>query len=326
MGPQKITDAPPKALARPQAVDLAADPVETRLNSAFILDAARRFFEHFGRWPNPESVVVAVLWVASTHFRTSTGGLLFRTHPRLFHIAPMNSGKTRLMKLEKALSHNPTGIVKAPVSSYGLRDAFSERKTVFLDEVDRQIGGGQRHLDTQSIISAYEEDTASLNSGRGSEQKEIFGPMTLAAKAGILTGTGPFVKDLFQRSFILTPEHSDDVIPRLDSEFEEAAKLLRQGLAMFGASARPENPEDRLWPVHGVPRRLAARDLDLAGPLLAVADRAVDPETVDMYGTDIRWAQLGRAAVQKILLDHGSNGEEIRANLLKMFTSMGIEI
>jgi hypothetical protein len=294
------------------------------MNSALLLDNMYKAFNYWGRWKDPNLPVIMTLWAASTWFNDTDGKLLFPAHPRLFFIGEKGSGKTRGMKLIRAMSHQPTGIVKAPVTAPGLRDALDAGNSIILDEVDRQMGAGRSHPDVQAIISAYERDTASLNGRGGYNEQSLFGPMALAAKTRILTSTGGWIDDLFERSFIVETEKytdQDDPIPDLDDAFDEIMGMAQDALGMWGQVVRPE--KGLLRPIHSVPKVLTARDREISGALLAVADRAVDPKVIDEHGQDIRWALRGREAVQNVLLGHGENGAEIIADLSKRMKVIG---
>lgn len=271
---------------------------------------------YWARWESPYLIDLATLWAASTWFRDTNGILLFPAHPRLFWIGEKGSGKTRAMKIVRGMSDDPTGIVKAPVTAPGLRDALEAGRTVFLDEVDRQLGAGRAHMDVQSVISAYERDTASLNGRGGVNEQSLYGPMALAAKPRILTSTGGWIDDLFERSFILeSVKHTDqeDPIPDLDDQFDDIMEKVQKVMGMWAEAVRPA--QGLLRPIHTMPKALTARDREISSALLAVADRAVDPKVMEDTGQDLRWAIRGRTAVQNVLLGHGDNGPQIIADL-----------
>lgn len=300
------------------------------VNAADLLDLTFKVLTYWARWQSSQHADIAALWTASTWFADANDRLLFPSHPRLFMIGDMGSGKTRAMKLVRGMSRNPTGIVKAPVTAPGLRDALDSGHTVFLDEIDRQVGRGMGHLDVQSLISAYEADTGSLNGRGGVNEQDIFGPMMLAAKPRIMTGTGGYIDDLFERSFILTPRahrNPNDPIPELDEKFEYIIARLGQAYKAWGAAVRwSEYAQDheKIWPIHDVPQALTARQREISLPLLAVADRAVDPNLVQSHGQDLRWALRGRNAVKKILLGHADNGNVILADVRRTLRGMGV--
>jgi hypothetical protein len=295
----------------------AAAPKKKELNPALLLDIMHRAATYWARWREPWEADISVLWAASTWMTDIDGTLLYDAHPRLMFIAPPGSGKTQDMKIIGGMSKDPTGILKAPVTPYALRNMLEQGRTIRLDEVDRQLGAGQAHQDTQSIISAYERDTAAADGrGGGANEHSLFGPMMLAAKPRILTHTGGWLEDLFERAYIIRPEkHTDenDPIPDFDDRYEEIMEGIPQAMGIWAESIRPA--KGRLRPIHDIPKALTSRNRQLASPLLAVADRAVDPELMDSQGHDIRWALRGREAVQAALLNHGENGADILADL-----------
>jgi hypothetical protein len=308
-----------------QPVNLEEQKQLPELNAAKMLDHIENVLNYWARFENPNYSTIVTLWIASTWLVDTEGRLLFDAHPRLFPIAYPGSGKTRLMKLVRAMARKPTGIVKAPVTAPGLRDALDATYTVLLDELDRQTGRGTAHMDVQSIISAYEADTGSLNGIGGMNEHNLFGPMMLAAKPKILTATGGFLDDLFERSFILTMvkyTKQSDPIPDLDNKFDEIVKPLGRVLQLWGEAIRPE--EGKFRPIHTMPPKLTSRMREISAPLLAVADRAVDPDVMRATGMDVRWALKGRAAVQNVLLGHADNGAELIAELDERFKELGI--
>jgi hypothetical protein len=295
----------------------AAQPKAKQLNPALLLDIMHRATTYWSRWREPWEADIAVLWAASTWMTDQEGTLLYDAHGRLMFIAPKGSGKTQDMKIIGDMSKDPTGIVKTPVTPYGLRNALEQGKTVRLDEVDRLLGAGRANLSIQSIISAYERETASLDGqSGGANEHSLFGPMILAANPRIITHTGEWVEDLLERAFILRPEkHTDqnDPIPDFDDQYDQIMDRIPKAMSMWAESIRPA--EGRLRPIHDIPKTLTSRARQIASPLLAVADRAVDPELMETQGHDIRWALRGREAVQAALLNHGENGAEILADL-----------
>src|ERR1700722_577991 len=313
-------------------VDLGERDNAPLTDSAMLLDIARTALTHYARFQSPEHADIATLWLASTWMADTSDRLLFAAHPRLFMIADKGSGKTRIMKVIRAMSRMPTGIVKAPVTAPGLKEALDSGMTVFLDEVDRQIGRGMGHLDVQSVISAYEADTGSLNARGGYNEQNLFGPMMLAAKPRIVNGTGGYIEDLFERSFILTPEKwtdPNDPIPDLDNMFYDITGKIPTAFKIWAEAVRWQLARERktaLWPIHSVPKALTARQREISLALLAVADRAVSPDVIAEHGSDTRWAIKARNAVQKVLLGRAENGPEIMTDIAKQLRRSGVKI
>jgi hypothetical protein len=247
-------------------------------------------------------------------------------------IADKGSGKTRIMKIIRAFSRMSTPIVKAPVTAPGLREALDGGRTVFLDEFDRQTGRGMAHLDVQSLVSAYEADTGSLDGRGGYNTQSVYGPMMLAAKPRIVTATGGYIDDLFERSFIISPNsHNDpnDPIPDLDDMFFDITGKMPTAFKIWSEAIRwqlAREQKDTLWPIHTIPKALTARQREISLPLLAVADRAVSPEVIAANGQDLRWAIRGREAVQKVLLGRAENGPAIMTDIAKQFRNIGIKL
>jgi hypothetical protein len=182
-------------------------------------------------------------------------------------------------------------------------------------------------MEIQKFVAAYKESSGSLDArGGGLNRQSSFGAMMLGAKERILTATGGWVDDLFERSFIITPERSGDKLPHMDAEFEKLSGAIRSGLALWGESVRPDDPKEKLWPVHDVPEKLSGRQLEISEPLLAVADRAIDPEKLAEEGSDTRWAIRARDAAEAVLVGHGDSAAEIMDDITAQLTAMGVEL
>lgn len=308
------------------------EPGDLQLNTALMLDIAHGVLKHWARWRMPEYIDIAAGWVASTWMVDTSNRLLFNAHGRFGLVGPMGTGKTRTMKLMRGMSRMPTGIVKAPITAPGLRDALDMGYTVFLDELDRQFGRGGAHLDVQSLVSAYEKDTGSLNGIGGLNQQNIYGPMVFGAKPRILTGTNGMVEDLLERAFVVTPVKADDpndIVPDLDEAYDRIIAKVPGLFAMWGETVRYEMAEsgaNSLWPIHSIPKALTARQREISLPLLAVADRAVDPDMIAAHGSDLRWAMRMREATQAVLLDRGNDGAQILADVKKDMRKLGIKL
>lgn len=324
---------PKVSAARVAPVELETEP--DAINSFLLLNAMHAVYRNWARMDKHHSIIMT-LWSASTWFRDPDNVLMFSEHGRPFFIAPPQSGKTRIMKITRALCKDSTDIVKAPVTAPGVRDALEAGRTVFLDEIDRQFRNGLGHPDLQSLVSAYERGTGSLNGVGGYNPKNIFGPMVLGAKPRILTATGGWLEDLLERSWVITPEkHADihDPIPDLDDRFETFTEAFRGVLPMWAEAVRWQQVEEGgsakiLKPVHPIPRQLTTepRFKEIASPLLAVADRAVDPEYMAENGSDTRWARAARESVQAVLFGHGSDGNEILAGITGKMRDLGVDI
>lgn len=314
-------------------VDLEPQEVPN-IPAAKLLDLLYEVYMYWAKM-EPHDAVIAALWSASTWFaEPDDGKMLFDSHPRLFMIAPPGSGKTRIMKITKAMARKPTPIVKAPVTAPGLRDALNDGRTVILDEFDRQVASGTRNMDVQSIVSAYEQDTGSLNGIGGYNAQNLFGPMILGAKPRIMSATGGWIDDLFERSFLINPVKWTDPfnpIPDLDRQFNEITENIPTVLEGWAQQVRwveqSTGNNGNIRPIHSIPKALAAvpRNREISMALLSVADRAIDPDVVERTGQDVRWALRARDAVQHSLIGHGTEGPQIIADLAKRLKALKSE-
>lgn len=279
------------------------------MNGAAVLDFTHLVLEYYGRWKYPEWTDVAALWGAHTWWRDVDGQLMFDSTGRLGLVAPPGCGKSRLMRSVRAMSCNPTKLVSSDVTAPGVRMALHNGMTVFLDEFHRTVGTGRGKEALQSVVTGgYDHEGGSLNGIGGVNEQGNFGPIAFAAQPRIITGTQDMVKDILERSFMILPSKPapDDEVPDLDAQFTERTSKAARALELWAAEERPYADEDgKFWPLHGTPATLKNRARQIAMPLLAVADRAVDPALVEGDGEDLRWAMRARESVQAVLLGVG---------------------
>lgn len=293
------------------------------------LDLSYAMLHKWSRLSETEKVVTA-LWIAHTWFTDGKEKprLVFRATPRWLAIAPPSHGKTRVMEIMQSLSHSPTGIVNAPVTAPGVKEALSLGGTVFLDEIHRQFGRGRGHLDLQAILTGgYTNKGGSLNAYGGKNEQSVFGPIALGARPALETGTGEELDDIFQRSFIIRPEQSFDDIPDLDADFEEIVPTALKWLEDWAGLERPQptrdDPKPCLWPIYQVNPRLKGRPKQIASTLLAVADRA---DQDDQGRTDLRWPLRARKAVDQMLLGGDSDREALVKRTDELMGKFGLNL
>lgn len=312
-------------------LDLGARRGDDPLSGFDALNMTFSVLTYWARWPDIESAVIATLYAASTHWVDEEFKLVFDAIARMMFIAPPGSGKTRMMRVLRALMRDPTGIINAPITAPGLREALANHKVPIVDEAHRLFGGGLANSAIQSVMTGgYTDDSGSLNARGGENEQNIFGALVLGARPSIITRTGSGegrdgpLSDLFERAFIIMPKKSYDTIPDFDEGFRTLTTVANRYLSLWGEQERPwptdEDPHPKLWPVHSLPESLKGRNREISMALLAVADRAEE------YPGDTRWAEAGRDAVERVLLGHGNNGAEMLASIRRQMEQMGVPI
>jgi hypothetical protein len=308
-------------------------------NGAEFLFITRRILAHWARWPgqstenDPSWVLdLATLYVALTHFVNDENEPLFNAIPHFMVIAEKGSGKTRAMKVMRSLVRDST-IIASRYTMPGIRDALHAGKTPFLDEAQRAFGRGTANQAIQSILaSSYSADSGTLDGIGGLNEREAFGSMILAAQPKIVTNTNDNLDDLFERSVMVEWEKSFDDIPELDNQFLTLTEAFRNVLSVWGLSQSPrptrENKKPKLFAIHSMPDELSARSAEIANPLLAVADRAQNPEIAanDPTGYDYRWAITAREAVVQAFKGHGSDPSTVVSDVKSQLEAMGLKI
>lgn len=329
-------------------LDLGRRTDDDRIDGKLLLNLVASILEWWARWPDQESLIAATLFVAMTHFVDDDEKLVFDAAPRFMFIAPKGSGKTRMMRIMRAMTRNPTGILTPTTTAPGLKEALSNHKVPFLDEAQRVFGTtGTAQQAMQGLITGgYTQDTESLNARGGENSQNVFGAWVLGARPSILAANGRNVgggsdedgplSDLFERSFRCVPKKSRDAIPDFDSRYRALTSAANVALELWGAQERPvptdEDAHPTLTYIHTIPESLTARDREISIALLAVADRALplnpdDPMWADLDDKDpLKWAKLGRRAVEKMLLGHGTNGNEMIAEMRSQMEAAGITL
>jgi hypothetical protein len=264
------------------------------------------------------------LWAAHTWFRKIDGSLAFDCSPRWLAIAPPESGKTRIARILRALSYEPTPLVRGVVTAPGVREALKEDKTLFLDEAHRLFGRGHAKEELQAILTGgYTPDGGSLNGRGGYNPADDFGPVALCAQPAIMTQTNGYLEDLFTRAFIIYPQHwtpgpGEAQIPDLDNEFTYRCEKATDKLALWAAEHRTMG---KLAPLYGVPDSLSSRNREIASTLIAVADRAVNPELTEEDEEFYKWPMIARRATERMLTGRGDPHEatqKVREELAAM--------
>lgn len=295
------------------------------------LDRTRSFLRYYAHWPNEETLTLATLWVAMSHFVDDDGEQLFSAVPHMLLVGKHGTGKTRMMQEMSAVLRNPTALATR-YTMPGIRDALHNHYVPVLDELHRTIGGrsGRENNAVQGVIAgAYKSGSGTLDGIGGMHQQAAFGQILMAAQPQIITNTNDLLDDLLERSIMIETEKSFDEVPPLDENFNVIGKNLHDILEVWGAAERPvptkQNPKPKLWPVHALPGELQARTAEISEPLLAVADRAID-YMGQTEADQARWAIEGRAAVVKVFKGHGNDPSTLVDDVEARMTAMGMDL
>lgn len=295
------------------------------------LDRTRSFLRYYAHWPNEETLTLATLWVAMSHFVDDEGDPVFSAVPHFLLVGKHGTGKTRMMQEMQAVLRNPSPI-SFDYTMRGIRETLHNHSQPILDELHRKIGGrtGTTNSSIQSVIAgSYKSGMGTLDGIGGLNAQSAFGQILMAAQPRIITNTNDQLDDLFERSILLETEKSFDPVPPLDENFSIIGRNLHDILSVWGAAERPTptkaNPNPRLWPLHALPSELTARTAEISEPLLAVADRAIDYTGTTEAG-QARWAIDARDAVVKVFKGHGNDPSTLVDDVEARMTAMGMDL
>jgi hypothetical protein len=239
---------------------------------AQILDAVLKFIRQYVAFPNDESAIAVVAWIAHTHLLDH-----FDSTPRLAIVAPeKGSGKTRTLEvIEPVVPNSLRSSSTTTAVLFRLIDS-DQRPTVLIDEADA----------LWSERGANEELRALLNAGhrRGSDVHRMVGEgaamkaqrfATFAAVA--LAGIGDLPDTLMDRSVAIRMKRRaphEKVEPWRFRDGNAVGGLLREALAVWARSV-DRVPMPQLDDI-------TDRTADIWEPLIAVADLAGDhwPDSV----------------------------------------------
>lgn len=114
---------------------------ERRPEGEIVLDQAYNVLGRFVIFPSKAAQVVATLWAAHTHVRTTPDdALAFETTPRLAILSKgPQSGKTRLMEILSRLSFNPRTVIDPTPATFAI-GTHEKKSSTFVDEIDILFG------------------------------------------------------------------------------------------------------------------------------------------------------------------------------------------
>ncbi|WP_125772978.1 DUF3631 domain-containing protein [Antribacter gilvus] len=154
-------------------------------DGAALLDQVRAALARYVILPDEHSMTSVVLWIAATHALPA-----WAHAARLVIRAPeKRCGKSRLLDLVEATSHNPLISVNAsPSAAYrSIAEAPSDPPTILLDEADTIFGpkAGDNE-DLRGLLNAgHQRNRPALRYDAGTRKVERLATFAMAALAGI---------------------------------------------------------------------------------------------------------------------------------------------
>lgn len=227
----------------------------TPVDGAALLDEVREALSRYVILPDEHAMTGVVLWIAATH-----GVPAWAHATRLVIRAPeKRCGKSRLLQLVQALSHQP--LMSINVSSFAMYRSIAmaenDPPTILMDEADTVFGpkAGDNE-DLRGLLNGgFDRDAFTLRYDAGIRQVESLSTFAMAALAGI--GTMP------------------DTI-------EDRAVVIRMRRRAPGESVAPYRMRRDRPGLDDLRVRLNRwvganlRDLELAIPVMPIEDRAAD--------------------------------------------------
>lgn len=258
----------------------AENGTQTRTDLDLALSAAHAALVQHVVFPCPEAADAVVLWAAATHL-----GPVLPTAPRLMVNSPERGcGKTTLIELVKALSHEPESIIDATAGTTARLLSELIVPTLFFDEADILFGnerGGNGHSELRAILNAgFEPGGYIMRCARGSNGGVLKLPTFGMACVG---GIGNFPETLASRSVVVTMRRKaadEDVTQyrpvRHASRIRPIKTALQDALEPLWADFEARCD----WLGSDVPEGESARlpvtnrEADVWEPLIAIADLA----------------------------------------------------
>jgi len=262
-----------------------------------LLDQLHTAITRYCVLPSAATIDAVVLWVAATHCLPA-----FDYAPRLVvRSAEKRSGKSRLLEVIDAVSHQPLRVVNASVS-YIFRSLGTQHPpTLLIDEADAIFGTkvkAEQNEDLRGLLNAGFQ--RGLNYGRTvgpTHTPTEFPTFAMAALAGI----GRMPDTIEDRGVVVEMRRrkpSERVQPYRRRRDEPALNDLRELLAAWGTSQLDTLTDaDPTMP-------LEDRAADTWAPLVAVADAAGG-----------EWPDRARAAAATITAEAAEHDAEVSLNV-----------
>ena len=279
-------------------------------NGAELLDELHQTLCKYVVLPSPEATDSVVLWITATH-----GLPAFEHATRLAIHSPMKRcGKSRLLEVVEATSHNPIPTTNISVPAlFRMIDAADQPPTLILDEVDRLLGSAKKDEDNRDLV-------AILNNGfrDGHPTYRCVGPTQIPTPFSnycmcALAGIGRITDTIEDRAVTITMRR------RLPGETISKFRLRTDVPALHGLRDRFGEWVSSVMaklevPVAGIPDELEDRAEDAWEPLISVADVAGG-----------HWPARARAAALRLTREAAAGDDEsldtrILADVRSIFT------
>lgn len=297
-------------------VETVAEPavkVAKRNTGAATLDEARAFIARFASMPSDAALDVAALWAAMSHTVDTNERLAFDTSPRLIFLSDKPaSGKTVAMESVLRLCFKGMQVVDPTPATFA-QMVSEDRATVGFDEIDVAFGKGAAKATLRSLLNAgYRRNATWARANR--PPVSIFSALTMAG-LGKHFRTSTELAPLRSRSIVVEMQPANPPEIYRARLHDAMATHIRESLTTWAKRNLAEITES--WPTP--PEGIAARQAEVAEPLLQIADAAGG-----------HWPETARTALKELLLgempdsaDDTPLGHRLLLDLKHLFTKRG---
>ena len=149
-----------------------------------VLDQVHAALLHYVILPNPEAADAVTLWIAATHAQPA-----WAHAPRLVIRGPeKRCGKSRLLDIVEAISHNPLITVNASPAAVYRAIGSDDPPTLLIDEADTIFGGdnAKSNEDLRGLLNAgHQRNRPAIRWDSNTHRLEKIPTFAMAALAGI---------------------------------------------------------------------------------------------------------------------------------------------
>ncbi|MFZ4778339.1 MAG: DUF3631 domain-containing protein [Terrimicrobiaceae bacterium] len=292
--PSAGTDIPSGAEAAPSPVNSFSPPL------CYLLGELRGLFCKYATFSTPAQPTALALWVIHTYLFEAANYT-----PYIYVRAPeKRSGKSRVLDIANLVAHNPFKM-DSP-SAAAIYAVANEGYTLHLDELDTVFGGkgGRKNENARAALNAGFERGGKI--ARFSQKKDELVTEYNVFCPKLLSGIGYLPPTIADRSIEIRMERrsTETRLPRFrEEDVKVEVAPLNAVLAKLHDSPEliailtPASP--------GVPDELSDRQMDIAEPLLAIADLAGNG-----------WGAIAREALVELFTADQCGEESLGVTLL----------